>query len=58
MAFRVANTVEKIVLIFGRERIPHGRVSIYRKIKQLQLIFSIKMSILICKLMNSTHLIK
>jgi hypothetical protein len=57
MAFRVANMIEKVVLIFGRERIPHGRVSIYRKVKQLRLILSIKKSILIWKLMN-THLIR
>jgi len=57
-AFRVANTIEKVVLIFGRERIPRGRVSIYRKVKQLRLILSIKKSILIWKLMNSTHLIR
>ena len=57
-AFRVANTIEKVILIFGRERIPHGRVSIYRKAKQLRLIFSIKKSILIWRLMNPTHLIR
>jgi hypothetical protein len=57
-AFRVANATEKVILIFGRERMPHGRVSIYKKVKQLRLIFSIKKSILIWKLINSTHLIR
>lgn len=33
IAFRVANAIEKVILIFGRERIPDGRVNIYRKIK-------------------------
>jgi len=58
VAFRVANAIEKVILIFGRERMPHGRVRIYRKVKQLQLLLSIKKSILIWKLMNSTHLIR
>ena len=58
IAFRVANAIEKVILIFGRERMPHGRVSIYKKVKQLQLILSIKKSILIWKLMNSTRLIR
>jgi hypothetical protein len=58
IAFRVANAIEKVILIFGRERMPHGRVRIYRKVKQLQLLLSIKKSILIWKLMNSTHLIR
>ena len=58
IAFRVANAIEKVILIFGRERIPRGRVSIYKKAKQLKLILSIKKSILIWKLINSTHLIR
>jgi hypothetical protein len=58
IAFRVANAIEKVILIFGRERMPHGRVSIFKKVKQLQLILSIKKSILIWKLLNSTHLIR
>jgi hypothetical protein len=58
MAFRVANAIEMVILIFGRERMPHGGVSIYKKAKQLKLILSIKKSILICKLINSTHLIR
>ncbi len=57
-AFRVANAIEKVILIFGRERIPHGRISIYKKAKRLKLILSIKKSILILKLINSTHLIR
>ena len=56
VAFRVANAIEKVILIFGRERMPRGRTSIYKKVKQLRLIFSIKKSILIWKLFNSTHL--
>ena len=58
IAFRIANAIEKVILIFGRERMPHGRVSLFKKVKQLRLILSIKKSILIWKLMNSTHLIK
>jgi hypothetical protein len=58
IAFRVANTIEKVILIFGRERMPHGRGSILRKVKQYHLILSIKKSILIWKLMNSTHLVR
>ena len=58
IALRVANTIEKVILIFGRERMPQGRVSIYRKVKQLHLILSIKKSILVWKLFNSIHLTK
>jgi hypothetical protein len=57
-AFRVAYAIEKVILVFGRERMPRGRVSIYKKVKQLHLIFSIKKSILIWKLFNATHLIR
>jgi len=55
-ALRVANTIEKVILVFGRERMPHGRLSIYKKVKQLHLVLSIKKSILIWKLFNSNHL--
>jgi hypothetical protein len=58
IAFRIANTIEKVILIFGREQMPHGKASLYKKVKQLRLILSIKKSILIWKLFNSTHLIK
>ena len=58
IAFRIANAIEKVILIFGRERMPHGKVSIYKKVKQLHLILSIKKSILIWKLINSSHLIR
>jgi len=58
IAFRIANAIEKVILIFGRERMPHGKVSIYKKAKQLHLILSIKKSILIWKLINSTHLMR
>jgi len=58
IAFRIANAIEKVILIFGRERMPNGRVSLFKKVKQLHLILSIKKSILIWKIMNSTHLIR
>jgi hypothetical protein len=58
IAFQVANIIEGVILIFGRERVPHVRVSFRKKLKQLELIFSIKKSILIWKFMNYTHLIK
>ncbi len=58
IAFRIANSIEKVILIFGRERMPYGRVSLFKKVKQLHLILSIKKSILIWKLINSTHLIR
>lgn len=58
IAFHVANGVEKVILILGRERMPNGKVGIYKRVKQLRLIFSIKKSILIWKLRNSTHLIR
>jgi hypothetical protein len=37
---------------------PHGKVSLYKKAKQLRLILSIKKSILIWKIINSAHLMK
>jgi hypothetical protein len=58
IAFRVANAIEMVILIFGRERMPRGKISIYKKVKQLKLILSIKKTILIWKLINSTHLIR
>jgi len=58
IAFEVVNTIEKIILIFGRERIPHKTARLHKKVKQLGLIFSIKKSILIWKFMNFTHLIE
>jgi len=58
IAFGIANAIEKVILIFGRERLPHGKASLYKKVKQLGLILSIKKSILICKIINSTHLIR
>jgi hypothetical protein len=58
IAFEVVNTIEKVILVFGRERIPYKSVRIHKKVKQLGLIFSIKKSILIWKLMNFTHLTK
>ena len=56
ISLRVANTIEKVILIFGREQVPQGRVGIYYKIKQLGLILRIKKTILIWKLMNSARL--
>jgi len=55
IALRVTNMIEKVILIFGRERIPHGKVRIYRKAKRLGLILSIKKTILVWKLTNPTH---
>ena len=55
IALQVANTIEKVILIFGRGWIPHGRVSVYKRLKQFQLMVSIKKSILIWKLINYTH---
>jgi len=58
IAFKVVNTIEKVILIFGRERMPYKSIRIRKKARQLGLIFSIKKSILIWKLMNFAHLIK
>jgi hypothetical protein len=58
MAFRVANATEKVILVFGRERMPRRRVSLYKKVKQYHLIFRIKKTILIWKLINLNHLIR
>jgi hypothetical protein len=58
IALEVANVIERVILIFGRERIPYRTVRMRNKIKQLELIYSIKKSILIWKVMNYTHFIK
>ena len=58
VAFGVANTIEKVILVFGREPIPDGRVSLGKKVKLLKLIVGIRMNILIWKLRNHTRLIK
>jgi len=58
VALGVANTIEKIILMFGREQIPYRRFGISKKMKQLKLIFSIQRSMLIWKLMNYTRLMK
>jgi hypothetical protein len=58
IAFGVANTIEKVILVFGREKIPHKKFRIQKKVKQLELIFSIKKGILMWKLMNYTRMIK
>ena len=52
IAFEVANAIEKVILIFGRERMPRRRVAIRNKVKRWELIFRIKKTILIWKLMN------
>jgi hypothetical protein len=58
IALEVANVIERVILIFGRERIPYRGVRMRNKIRQLGLIYSIKKSILIWKVMNYTHFIK
>jgi hypothetical protein len=58
IALEVANVIERVILIFGRERIPYRGVRMRNKIRQLELIYSIKKSILIWKVMNYTHFIK
>jgi len=58
IALEVANVIERIILIFGRERIPYRTVRMRNKIRQLELIYSIKKNILIWKVMNYTHFIK
>jgi hypothetical protein len=58
IALEVANVIERAILIFGRERIPYRRVRMRNKIKQLELIYSIKKSILIWKIVNYTHFIR
>ena len=58
IALEVANVIERVILIFGRERIPYRRVRMLNKIRQLELMYSIKKSILIWKVMNYTHFIK
>ena len=58
IAFQVANAIEKVILIWGREQIPHGSVRILKKVKQLELIYSIRKGILIWKLRNYIGLIK
>jgi hypothetical protein len=58
MAFEVVNTIEKVILVFGREKIPHKSVRLRKKVKQLGLRFDIKKSILIWRLINLTHLTK
>jgi hypothetical protein len=57
-AFRIARVIERAILIFGREQMPSGKIGIYKRVKQLHLIFSIKKTIFIWKFMNSTHLTK
>jgi hypothetical protein len=58
IAFQVSDTIEKVILIFGRERMPRRRVSIRNKVRRLELMFRIKKSILIWKLMGFTRLIR
>lgn len=56
IAFKVANAIEKVILIFGRERMPSRSAAIRNKVKRWELMFLIKKSILIWKLMNYTHM--
>jgi hypothetical protein len=56
IAFEVANAIEKVILIFGRERVPSRSAAIRNKVKRWELIFRIKKSILIWKLMIYTHM--
>jgi len=58
IAFEVADAIEKVILIFGREPMPRRGVSIRNKVKRLELIFQIKKTILIWKFMNYTHLMR
>ncbi len=55
IAFEVANAIEKVILIFGRERMPSRSAAIRNKVRRWELKFRIKKSILIWKLMNYTH---
>ncbi len=52
IAFWVANAIEKVILIFGREQMPSRRAAIRNRVKRWELIFRIKKSILIWKLIN------
>ena len=58
IALQIANAIERVILIFGRERIPYRRVRIGNKIKRLELVYSIKKSILMWKIMNYRHFIR
>lgn len=58
IALQVANAIERVILIFGRERMPCPRVGMRNKIRKLELIYSIKKSILMCKIMNYRHFIR
>ncbi len=58
IALGLANMIEKVILIFGRERIPSRKIGIRKKVKRWELTFRIRKSILIWKLMNFTHVIR
>lgn len=58
VALAVANTIEKIILIFGRERMPSRKVGLRKRVKRWELTFRIRKSILIWKLMYYTHVIR
>jgi hypothetical protein len=58
IAFEVANAIEKVILIFGRERMHSRRVAMRNKAKRWELIFRIKKTILIWKLMNYRQVIR
>jgi len=58
IALEVANAIERVILFFGREQIPRRRVRMRNRIKRLELIWSIKKSILMWKVMNYAHFIR
>ncbi len=55
LALKVANTIEKVILVFGRERMPSRRIDIRNRVRRWELIFHIKKSSLMWKLMNYKH---
>ncbi len=55
-AFGVAKTIEKIILVFGRERMPSRRIDIRNKVKRWELLFLIKKTTLMWKLINYKHM--
>lgn len=58
VALRVANTIERMILLFGRERMPSRKIALGKRIKRWELTFRIRKTILLWKLMNYTHIIR
>ncbi len=54
-AFGVANTIEKTILVFGRERMPSRRIDIRNKVRRWELLFLIKKITLVWKLTSYKH---